>query len=685
MPTVLDTSTVPGLRPLYYLSVAGMVVSGFFCLTFLTILLYNYGWGLQSVAKPALETVTAGGVPVYSSDPSYRQPAVDSFNGLPTDDPVFLEVKRKLSADKQNAEIQTQVRELDRRLRITYFKRREMIDKTSPLLLVATIIFLTAAWTTRVLKRPIPIPRGEAKIEAALAENRRLGFGTLTLFALGLVLVGLAAGLSILPRSPLEQVLAAKLLEEQDSQPVEPTPKIGETAGETQTTVTPAVAPPAEEPPLDRDAFLSEAGKNWPSFRGFDGSGVVSAVATTIEPAPVTKWDAVSGENIVWKTEVPLPGKSSPVVWGDKIFLTGADEVGTKRQIFCFHAADGKLLWTADAPSTPASQAAMEYNEDTGFAAPTMVLDGRRAFALFANGDLAAVDFDGKVIWSKSLGIPDSSYGFASSLALYFDRLIVQYDVGDGTDGKSKLLAFDTKTGDVIWETPREIPNSWSSPTVKKIADRDQIITFGDPFVIAYDPEDGKELWRVKALNGDVGPSPAAWGNIVYVANASPRTSAIDVSVALASGGDVTASAILWQGTNALPDTVSPFATQDKLYTLDSYGYMTCYDPTKLDERKRAAFWELEIGGGTSEFYSSPLLVGNLVYVFSKNDEEAKAFVIDLSKAATDDEGKLTEEAQAAMIVAENPMGEPCVASPAPVAGKIYVRGTTTLFCIGEK
>jgi len=299
---------------------------------------------------------------------------------------------------------------------------------------------------------------------------------------------------------------------------------------------------------------------------------------------------------------------------------------------------------------------------------------------LFSNGDLVAADFNGKVLWSKSLGIPESSYGFAASPALYFDRLIVQYDVGDGTDGKSKLYAFDVNTGNTVWETPREIPNSWASPIVKKIADHYQIVTCGDPFVIAYDPEDGKEIWRCKCLGGDVGPSPIAAGNIVFVTNQTPRTTAIDAS----GTGDVTATNILWQGVNALPDTPSPFADEQRFFTLDSGGYLTAYDPSNV-KNKRAVFWELEIGEGTAGFYSSPLLIGNLVYLFDKTEDDPKAFVIDLSKAATDDSGTLTEEAAGAMLVASNPMPEPCVASPAVLNNRLFIRDSKTVYCIENK
>ncbi len=345
---------------------------------------------------------------------------------------------------------------------------------------------------------------------------------------------------------------------------------------------------------------------------------------------------------------------------------------------------DGTILWATDIPVTDKGQGELEVNDDTGLAAPTMVTDGRRAVALFANGDLVALDFDGKILWSYGFGIPDSQYGFASSPALYFDRVIVQYDVGDGSDGQSKLVAFDIKTGSILWETPREIPNSWSSPMVRKFGESYQIITCGNPFVISYDPETGKELWRCKCLTGDVGPSPTAVGDVVIVTNQGPRTTAIDATAAAMTGGDVTEKYVLWQGVGALPDTPSPFASDNRVFTLDYGGYLTGYNPSVIDERKRAAAWELELGEGMASFYSSPIRAGDFVYVFSMTEDDPKGFVIDLSQEKVDGKNALEQEAANAMRVAANPMSEPCVTTPAIVGTRIIIRGSTTIFCIGK-
>jgi hypothetical protein len=170
-------------------------------------------------------------------------------------------------------------------------------------------------------------------------------------------------------------------------------------------------------------------------------------------------------------------------------------------------------------------------------------------------------------------------------------------------------------------------------------------------------------------------------GNVVLITNEGPRTTAIDA----AGSGDVTTTHILWTGVNAMADTPSPLVTEEYFMTLDSGGYLTGYDPKVVDpNRKRARFWELEVGDMAS-FYSSPLRVGTYIYCFDKTEKNPRSFVIDLSKIAVDEKGALTEESAAAMILSENPMPEPCVTSPAVLNNRLYVRGEKTIYCIGEK
>ena len=657
MTTVLETSRVKGLRTLNGVAWVFCLLCALFSIIFFGLLIYNY----LLPYRPAMTLdVTESPAEFVPSD---RKSAFDPFNILPTEYAEFVTLKRELASDKNNENLKTQIRELDRQLRVDYFKRREFIRLTAPLLFFAVIGFLLSARTIAVLNRNIPQPVTDCKCNEnkRSKEHWRLVMIGVTAVATGLV--GLSVGLFLSPPSDFEKILAAKADEIR---------RASTTSGEKSPVETPPkIAAESVFVPLDRDTFFAEQAKNWPSFRGANGGG---KIPTGVYP---THWNGVTGEKILWKSEVPLPGKSSPIVWGDKVFVTGAD--AGQRQVFCYDINDGKLLWTADAPSTSESTKEFEVDKDVGFAAPTAVTDGRHVFAIFANGDLVAVHLNGKIAWSKSLGIPDSHYGFSSSPTLYFDKLIVQYDFGDGTEGHSKILAFDTATGEIVWETPRETPNTWSSPIVQKIAGKYQLITCGDPFAVAYDPENGSEIWRCKCLSQDIGPSPVANDEIAFIVNTAPRASAIKAD----GSGDVSKTHLLWTGSNALPDAVSPVVGDKYFLTLDSYGYLTGYDLSKISNNK-AKYWELEVGGGGASFYSSPLLVGDILYLFDKSEKDARAFVYDLSKIEFNDEGELTEESQSAMLLSTNPMPEPCETSPAPVAGKILIRGSQTLFCIGE-
>jgi len=664
MTTVLETSTVPGVRSLYRLAVVLAAVSGTFCVLFLTVLMWNYHGSISLNASQGETTNIA------TQYPSYRLPADDSFNRLPTDYQSFLALRQELAKDRQNEHLQAKIRQLDHELRINYFKRRDIAAQTTYFLLASSILFFATLRTVTTLKRKIPDPAETARQSGAAVSWRfTVVLAWLMLFG------GLYAGLLLAPAPDIEQIFMNKLVAE--AQLAAPPRGASSAAqGTTANIGTPSAAQgTAANIVLTEDLLL----QNWVSFRNFDGNGV------GFSDAPPTHWNGRTGENIIWQSEVPLPGNSSPVIWEDKLFLSGADADAEK--IFCFNRADGTLLWTADV-TRPEAKLAHEIYKDTGYAAPTPVVDGRHVYAMFANGELVAVDFSGDLVWRKSFGTPDSSYGFASSPTLYFDRLIVQFDDGDGIDDdasgiNSKLLALNLNDGSVIWETPREeTPNSWSSPTIKKIGDSYQIITCADPYAIAYNPEDGKEIWRVRCLGGDVGPSAVSLGNVVIITNEHPRTTAIDAT----GSGDVTDTHILWVGANALPPSVSPLATEQYFITLGDYGYLTGYDPTVIGTRNRARFWELEVGdGGASSFYSSPLRVGSLVYAFDKTEDNARAFVIDLSKIAVDDDGRLTEASEKAMIVAVNPMPEPVVTSPAVLNNRLYIRSFGKIYCIGEQ
>jgi len=544
----------------------------------------------------------------------------------PSDSATLQAFQNAIAQKPTNEALKVGYRDLDLESRRIYFRQRAFAHVGAGLLLVAVAVFLAAAKTAATLHRRMPTPNAPPVTqdrEAVSTRTARWAVGGVCFAMVGVAIVLSVGGPSELPTVPEETAAV-------------PEP------------------PPSEE----------EIAKAWPRFRGPGGLGI-SAYTNVPET-----WDASSGEGIVWKTPVPLPGNNSPIVWGNRVFLSGADK--QRREVYCFDAQSGELLWQQVVPGTPASTARPPtVINDTGYAAPTTATDGRRVFAIFANGDLAAFDFSGKLAWSKSFGFPNNAYGHASSLAMWQNLLLVQLDQGAAGDVKlllkrdqrsasalkSKLLAFDSATGKSVWEVNRPVPNSWASPIVIRQGDRAQIITAADPWVIAYNPADGAELWRAKCLNVDIGPSPAFAAGRVFVANETSKLSALRAE----SNGDVTGTGVLWTGEDGMPDTCSPLATKDYVLLLTSFGTLTCYDAAKGD-----MLWSEDFEG---DFTASPGLAGNRLYLVSK---QGKTYVVEPGP-------------QNCKRLGEANLGEECVTSPAFQEGRIYLRGKNHLFCIGEK
>jgi outer membrane protein assembly factor BamB len=390
--------------------------------------------------------------------------------------------------------------------------------------------------------------------------------------------------------------------------------------------------------------------KNWPRFRGPGGLGV-----SAYTNVPVS-WDPKTGEGILWKSKVPLPGHNSPVVWNDRIFLSGAD--ANECEVYCFDALSGKLLWTGPVVSVVQGGAKrpLELSESgAGYASPTVVTDGRRVCAIFATGDVGCFDLQGKNLWTRNLGTPDSAYGYASSLEIYRNLLLIQYDQGIAEDQKSKLMALNVSSGVTIWETKRPVPNSWASPIVAKIGERYQVITCGDPWVIAYDPSNGAELWRAKCIGGEVAPSPIYTGGLIFAIEPYTKLVAIQPD----GQGDVTKTHIAWSIKDNTPDICCPVSNGELVFLLTSEGTLFCYklaDGTKL--------WERELN---ENFRASPSMVGSRLYLLS---EKGIMFILEVGTECKE--------------VARCELGEECNASPAFADGRIYIRGLQSLYCIGK-
>ncbi|TWU42420.1 outer membrane protein assembly factor BamB family protein [Novipirellula artificiosorum] len=560
------------------------------------------------------------------------------------DDPLtttqYAEMRQQLRLDPTNESLQQSFRQLDLELRESYFNSRRFAAWGSWLLLASASLAIGLGKGAAALRRRLPNPKlvaNEVRTHSEEVDHRIGRYAVAAFGAAGfLVAIGFFVGIrSDLAPDVIEvtEVVSADSADQ---------PKIDEELPDEPTLAKLPAGFPTEE----------ELQANWPRFRGPHGLGIAS------DSEVLTQWDVETGEGILWKTEVPLAGNNSPTLWGDHVFMSGATE--DKREVMCFNASSGELLWQSELPGTAESTAEVpKVMQATGLAAPTTATDGRRVYAIFANGDVGAFDFEGVLRWSRSLGIPKNTYGHASSLTTFEDLLIVQFDQGSESEKLSRLLALSTETGETVWETPRdEIPNSWPTPIVVQIGDAPQLLTCGSPFAIAYSPREGKEIWRADCLYGDVGPSPTYVDGIVITANEVPGVTAIKAD----GQGDVTETHLLWDGYIGVPDLCSPLATEQFVLLVTSDGLLTCYDIKEgLDP-----LWEHEMD---ASFSSSPTMIGNLVFLI---DIDGKVFIVEPT-------------AEACREVAENELGEACVTSPAIKDGKMYIRGETHLFCIGRQ
>jgi len=412
----------------------------------------------------------------------------------------------------------------------------------------------------------------------------------------------------------------------------------------TTTTAQTGAQPAATEAPAEaKPAALPTTAQlkaNYPFFRGPFGDGVAFQKDTP------TDWNGAGGKNIVWKVKVPKAGFSSPIIWGDKLFVTGAD--AQARMVYCYDKNSGKLLWEAAADNIQGSPSAMpKVTADTGLAAPTMATDGRAAFAIFATGDVLALDMSGKRLWARNIGVPDNHYGHGSSLIIYKDKLLIQID----TNRAGKLLALDTQTGNTAWETLRNSKISWSSPILVNTGSRTELILTTNPNVNGYDPQTGKELWNIACLSGEVGPSAGYADGMVFAANEYAKLVGIKFN-----GGT---PEIAWEADEFLPEVSSPLAVNGLLYVATSYGVLACYD-AKTGEK----LWSQEYGGS---FYASSVYADGKVYI---TDMTGKTYIV-----------KATRDYQ---LVGTPEIGEKAVCSPIFQDGKLYLRGMNNLYCIGS-
>ena len=388
---------------------------------------------------------------------------------------------------------------------------------------------------------------------------------------------------------------------------------------------------------------------NWPMFRGPNPNG----------PAPDAGDPPVAidrRKDVRFRVAAPAKGQSSPIIWGDRIYLSGEGN-----RIMAFERASGKLLWNtalAAPDGDAASEEGPEPGPDTGTAAPTPVTDGQYVCASFGTGLIGCVGRDGRQVWARRLvpGRPGSEYGLASSPALYGDRVIQVVDQGrDPEDKLSFVVALRIKDGKEAWKTTRPVSASWSSPLLARLPAGDTLITTALPLVIAYDPRTGAERWRAEGLpDGDFAASPIVCGGLVI---ALPGDGGMPLAIRPGGKGNVTRTHVIeWAGDVSAPAVSSP-ATDGRRYFQIRGGALSALSPASGKD-----IWSLDLEG---DFWASPVVAAGRIY-------------------AIDREGTIHVVSTEGRKLAECRLGEPVNASPAVLEGRIYVRTARGLLCIGK-
>ena len=426
-------------------------------------------------------------------------------------------------------------------------------------------------------------------------------------------------------------------------------------------------------------AFATLAADNWPQFRGPAAGGVGTG-------NPPVEWNGETGKNVAWKTEIPGLGHSSPIIWGDKIFLTSAvpesgeaqlktglygdiqpvkGEGAQKFNVYCVDRKSGKILWERTA--TSGVPKIMRHPKST-HASPTPATDGKYLVVSFGSEGLYTYDLNGKLIWKKDLGVldsgfymvPDAQWGYASSPVIHDGVLLILADV----QKNSFLAAFDLASGKELWRTARADVPTFGSPAVAPYgANGMQVVINGWKQIAGYDFKTGKELWTLKG-GGDIPvPTPVYADGLVVVTNAHGMKRPI-YAIKTDASGDITESktAFAWQLPLAGNYMQTPLLDKGLGYFCFDNGVFTVYQMSTGEKLYQQRL------GGTTGFTSSAVAGSNALYV---TNEDGQTFVL----------GKGGEY----KLLGQNEIGEQVMASAAISGDTLYMRGRKHLFAIAGK
>jgi len=390
----------------------------------------------------------------------------------------------------------------------------------------------------------------------------------------------------------------------------------------------------------------AQSDSNWPGWRGPRADG------HTPEKGLPQRWTA---ESVAWKTPLKGWGQSSPVIWGERIFLTTALDKGRQRVVFCVNRKTGqieweKVAWTGD----PEPSHAMN-----GWASATCVADAERVYAFFGRGGgLHCYTHEGSPVWSRELGSFEGPWGTSACPVLAGDLVIQNCDA----DKDAKLVAFDKKTGKDAWSVPREPNRGWSTPVLIEAAGRKELVLNGHTGVIAYAPETGKQLWFCSCTQGRGEPTVTPANGLLYVANG--LSGAGLYSIRPGGSGDVTQTHRLWLTPRKDRDTPSPIVIGNTVLLMSLRpDTLTAYDATTGKE-----LWKQRAGGAVS---ASPVSWDGLAFLVT---EAGETLVLDPK----------SEEHLVARNSVGAAKGELFRASITPGDGRVYIRSDRFLYCVGK-
>ncbi len=389
---------------------------------------------------------------------------------------------------------------------------------------------------------------------------------------------------------------------------------------------------------------------DWPRWRGPQGAAV-----STEQDVPL-RWSTT--ENVAWKVEIPGEGSSSPIVWGERVFVTSALEDGTRRQLHCLDRDTGRRRWTREiSDENPEITSSL-----TGHAAATPATNGRQVVAFFGNAGLVAYDMGGQQLWHQDFDEFESELGIASSPILVGDRVLQLCD----HDGKfyrtfdSFLICLQVATGEQVWKKERRgLERSWSTPIVvpsDSNSDSGDLVVNAQDEVRGYSLTTGELRWHVRGMTGWVTPSPVYGAGLIFATSGKDGPL---LAIRPGGRGDVTASHVSWLHERGGPYVCSPVFYAGRLYVLNSLGILNCYEATtgKRLFRQRLA----------GKFIASPVIAAGHLLV---TNEAGKTYVLPADGSVH--------------IAAENQLIAGGLASPAISQGRIFLRSQRHLWCLAK-